>query len=96
MPPGDNIHVFVRRRFNFTSHPDLTDVGRALDDLSSLRNRADYHLSSLPEFSSAAPATQAVAVAQSKISLLDVIEADSTRRAAAVAALRAAFPGTTP
>jgi hypothetical protein len=91
-PAGESLHVFVRRRLNGSGHPDLRTVGQALDDLSPLRNQADYRLNVLSNFASAVPATQAVARAQRMVDLLDHLDADPARRAAAVAALRAAFP----
>jgi hypothetical protein len=89
LPPRENIHSWVRLRFTYAASPDLTQVGKTLDELSQLRNRADYHLTSAGRFSSDGPATQAVRDAQAAIDLLDAIEADPARRAAAIAALPA-------
>jgi hypothetical protein len=92
LPPRENIHSFVRLRFNFSAHPDLRQVGQALDELSHWRNQADYHLASPGRFASGARAAQAIAWAQASIDLLDQIDADPARRAAAIAAIRAAWP----
>jgi hypothetical protein len=92
LPPRENIHSFVRLRFNFSAHADLKRVGRTLDEPSQLRNLADYHLAFPGPFASGARAVRAVDLAQAAIALLDQTEADPARRAAAVAALRAAWP----
>lgn len=92
LPPRDSIHTFVRLRFAYPTHTDLKQVGDALDDLSRLRNQADYHLGIVGAFASDVRARQAVASAQTAIDLLDHIDADPARRVAAVAAIRKAFP----
>jgi hypothetical protein len=92
LPPRDNAHHFVRMRFRFPNHPDLRLIGRTLDWLSRLRNQADYDLSSLPAFATGARAQQAVREVAAAVALLDAIDADSARRATAIAAIRAAFP----
>ncbi|HZY84519.1 MAG TPA: hypothetical protein VFE78_06795 [Gemmataceae bacterium] len=92
LPPRESIHAFVRRHFAYPVHPDLGQVDNAFDDLSRWRNQADYHLGTLGLFASAALAHQAVALARSRIDLLDQIDGDPARRAAAVAAVRQAFP----
>jgi hypothetical protein len=92
LPPRDNIHSFVRLRFTFPAHQDLRHVGDALDELTRLRNQADYHLAGPGRFASGVRATQAVVRAQAAIDLLDQIDADPARRAAAIAAIRAAWP----
>lgn len=90
-PPAEQLHQFVRRRFNFTPHPDLRRIGRVLDDLSHIRNQADYPLSAPGQFRTGAVATQSLADA-AMVAILDGVEADPARRAAVVAALRAAWP----
>jgi hypothetical protein len=92
LPPRDSIHTFVRRHFAYPVHPDLRPLDEAFDDLSGWRNQADYRLSTPGLFATGALAGQAVALAQSRIDLLDRIESDPARRAAAIAALRKAFP----
>ena len=91
-PPQESQHIFVRRRFIFTPHPDLKSVGQALDDLSTLRNQADYQLATSGKFSSAKSATNGVTAATAMVALLDTLDADPARRAAVVAALQAAWP----
>src|SRR4051794_12933493 len=92
IPPRESLHRFVRLRFVLAAHPDLIQVGRALEDLGQLRNQADYQLATPGPFATAARAVQAVALAQTAINLLDQVEADPARRAAAIAAIRAAWP----
>jgi hypothetical protein len=90
--PRDNVHTFVRLRFTFAAHPDLRTIGMTLEKLGQLRNRADYDLSTLLAFASAAVATNAVQEAALRIDLLDAIERDPLRRTAALAAIQKAFP----
>ena len=92
LPPRDNVHPFVRLRFNYAAEPDMKDIGKSLDKLSKLRNQADYDLSALPVFSSAARAQNAVQEAASALALLDTIDGDPARQAVAITAIRVAFP----
>jgi hypothetical protein len=92
LPAWESIHTFVRRHFAYPVHPDLKPLDEAFDDLSRWRNQADYHLGVAGLFASGALASQAVALAQSRIDLLDQIEADPARRTAVIAAIRKAFP----
>ena len=91
-PPGEQLHQFVRRRFNFTPHPDLRQIGGVLDVLSNRRNQADYQLSVAGPFATDVLAGEAVRVASTMIALLDAIEADPAREAAVIVALRTAWP----
>jgi hypothetical protein len=79
-------------RFTYANHPDTIPVGEALDELSQLRNHADYRLNTPGLFATATQATQAVLGAQAAIALLDAIEADPARRSTVIAAMRAAWP----
>jgi hypothetical protein len=92
LPPRENVHNFVRLRFSVPAHADLKRIGDVLDPLCRLRNRSDYDLSAVPAFASGAIAQQAVQDVALAIALLDAIDGDPARRAAAVAAIRAAFP----
>jgi hypothetical protein len=88
----ESIHNFVRARFDYPANLDVRQVGDALGRLSQLRNAADYRLASPGKFATAAEADVAVQRAEKAIDLLDQIDADPARRAAAVAAVRQAFP----
>jgi hypothetical protein len=79
-------------RFVFTASPDGKQIGDALDRLSRLRSEADYRLAHPGSFARDQDALQAVTLAETTIALLDTIEADPARRAALVAAIRAAWP----
>lgn len=90
--PRDNAHHYVRLHFLFPSDAYLKKIGNALDQLVRLRALADYDLSAVPAFSSDAAANDAIRKAADSIALLDAIEADPVRLAAAITAIRAAFP----
>jgi hypothetical protein len=92
VPPRDNVHPFVRLRFSYARHADLKTVGKALEQLGNLRNRADYRLAAPGPFGNDQDTTLAIDLAQSTIDLLDTIDTDPARRAAAIAAIRAAWP----
>jgi hypothetical protein len=89
IPPRDNVHHFVRLRFALAALPELKQVGGMLDTLCQFRNRADYKTAVTGQFGNNAAAQQAVKDGESAIALLDQIEADAARRAAAVAAIQA-------
>ena len=91
-PPGEQIHRFVRLRFDSTPHTDLHLIGYALNRLGRSRNEADYQLSNPGVFANDIVADQATRAAADAIAHLDAIEADSVRLAAALAALRKAWP----
>lgn len=90
--PRDNAHHFVRLHFLFPSDADLKKIGHALDHLVRLRALADYDLSAVRAFTSDTAANDAIQKAADALALLDAIEADPVRQAAASAAIRAAFP----
>jgi hypothetical protein len=90
--PKRDAHAFTRLRFDVPSPSELKPLGQLLDFLVRLRNAADYDLSVLKEFTSDAEAQQAVQDVSDALTLLDAVESDPTRRAAAIAAIQAAFP----
>jgi HEPN domain len=87
-PPRDQLHRFVRLSFVYAADLDLKKIGQVLEDLSKLRNQADYEPERSGAFASAASARRAVHAAQTAIDLLDQIERDASRRSAAIAAIR--------
>jgi hypothetical protein len=91
-PARDSVHSFVRLRFSYAAEPDLKKIGRVLEDLAKLRGRADYDLSLHVDFVSNVPGQQAIDDARAALNLLDAIDTDPVRQAAAIAAVRKAFP----
>jgi hypothetical protein len=92
LPPRENVHTFVRMRFDFPANPDLKGIGGVVDKLARLRNQADYNLAPLQVFASPGRVQQAIQEVSDALALLDAIEADPARQTAAIAASRAAFP----
>jgi hypothetical protein len=92
IPLRETIHSFVRLRFTFAANADLKRIGQAVEQFNWLRNLGDYHLASPGRFASDRDTVWAVTIAQDSIDLLDAIDADPARRAAAIAAIRAAWP----
>jgi hypothetical protein len=92
VPPRDSVHTFVRMRFNFAADRDLQKIGRALDSLSWLRNQADYHLASPGPFTDSVQVGQGIGRAETSLVRLDQVEADTSRRAAAITGIRSKFP----
>ena len=92
LPPKDQVHAFVRLRFVYAQDRDLKVIGYALEELVKLRNQADYRIEKSGPFAHAVPVQQAIHSAQDCIDTLDLNETDVTRRTAAIAAIRAAFP----
>jgi hypothetical protein len=87
-----SIHAFVRLRFTYAADTDLKHVGYALDDLAQLRNEADYRLAAPGSFRNAVVATRAIREAKLNLARLDQVAGDPSRRAAAVADIRARWP----
>jgi hypothetical protein len=92
LPPRENVHTFVRLRFDYAADADLKNLGRKLEKFCKLRNRADYDLSVSPTFASDTKAREAIQEVTAALVLLDAIDGDPVRQAAAIAAIQAAFP----
>src|SRR5260370_6022587 len=58
--PRDNVHHFVRTRFASSADHDAKYIGRMLDRLGRLRNRADYDLGAWIAFTTAKGADDAI------------------------------------
>lgn len=87
IPPRQSVHHTVRLRFVYALDLDLKDIAKRLDWLVRMRNRASYDLSPAAAFASAAEAKKALQEATDALALLDAIEADPVRLAAARAAI---------
>jgi hypothetical protein len=89
LPPAPryNVHGHVRLKFARATDADLRQIGDVLDQLNQLRNRASYDLSQQPLFASSARIHRALLDAAAAVKLLTQIDADSSRRTAAIAAL---------
>ncbi len=92
LPRRDPLHAAVRLRFTYASDADLQVVGKVLDDLVRLRNKADYDLASPGPFASPTATAGAITRAEEAIRKLDAVGADAARLAAVVADIRARFP----
>jgi len=92
LPPRDNVHAWVRLRFSYAADPDLKTIGLTLDTVGRVRNAADYDLSALPAFATDVRANNAVQEVSVALALLDAIGANPARDAAAIAAIKKAFP----
>lgn len=92
IPPRENVHAFVRLRFLFPANAELKNIGDVIDRLSRLRNRADYDLGSLPDFTTPVGLLRLRRPVWRAEPLLDAINADPARQAVAIASIRKAFP----
>ena len=86
-PRWDAVHTFVRQRINSTVNGDLRAIYNVLDPLSNLRSRADYHLNA--SFPTTGQVQQTINDATKALQVLDDINADATRRTAAIADIKA-------
>lgn len=83
--PRQNVHSAVRLRFLFASDADLKQIGFALDDWVRHRNDASYNLTPLQKFASDNLAQTSLIKIAAALTLLAAIDADPTRRVAAIA-----------
>src|SRR5262245_26853612 len=70
LPPRENVHSWVRLRSAYASDSDLKAIGKALDELVRLRNKASYDLTPTPVFTSDARAQNAILHADQALALL--------------------------
>jgi hypothetical protein len=91
-PPRDQVHHFVRLRFLYVADGDLKKVGQVLERAVRLRNQADYELAAPGRFASASQVRSIIDEVDAHLALLDQVQADAPRLAAAIASIRAAFP----
>jgi hypothetical protein len=86
IPPRQNVHPWVRLKLLYAKDADLKRIGVELDLMAQLRNEASYDLTS-SSFTSTTSAQNTLQRATDAITLLDSIENDPARRAAAIAAI---------
>ena len=88
MPPLHSVHADVRLRFQYASHHELKQISYALDRLTKVRHQASYDLTFASPTAWSAQAQTAVQQASDALALLDHIDSDPVRRAAAIASIR--------
>jgi hypothetical protein len=86
--PRQQLHAQVRLRLVYASDVGLKKIGDALEVLNKHRNAASYDLQVLPQFASPKVSQVDVQLVTSALALLDSIDADQARRAAAIASIR--------
>jgi hypothetical protein len=88
VPRGAGVHAHVRLRFIYATDPDLKRIGYMLEELVKLRNLASYQLAPSAHFASPARARRAIQEATDTLTVLDQIDTDPVRRAAAIASIQ--------
>lgn len=86
-PPRNQPHNWVRLKLQFAKDIEIKRLGDRLEVLLRTRNRASYDLNPHPEFSSSVLADQYIADVDASLAVLDAIEGDPVRRAAAIGSL---------
>jgi len=86
-PRRDNVHAWVRLRLIFATDTNLQFIGDRLDRLVRWRNQASYNMQSRA-FTIPVIAQDAIHEASISLTLLDQIDGDPVRRAAAIASIR--------
>ncbi len=89
VPPfaRQQVHPQVRLKLIYSTDKDLKQIGYALEDLNRDRNSASYDLTDLPLFATPIRAQRLINQAADVLILLDSIDSDPVRRAAAIASL---------
>lgn len=84
--PRPNVHSAVRLRFYYVSDTSLIQLSSTLDRWCRKRNAASYNMAGLADFATNRLAQDAIREITAAVSLLDAIDSDPVRRAAAIAA----------
>jgi hypothetical protein len=87
-PSVHTVHHHVRNKLTYAADKDLKTLGITLDHLSQRRSWASYLLGPHARHASEAAARQSIQQAADAVVLLDALEADPVRRAAAMASIR--------
>ena len=82
------VHAQVRLRLLYSTDVELQGVGRKLERLGMDRNAASYDLRASPLFATSIGAQDAIRIAEYALALLDGIDADPIRRAAAAGSIK--------
>jgi hypothetical protein len=86
-PSLHSVHYHVRNKLTFAADKDLKAIGITLDHLSQRRSWASYVLGFHVRHGSEGAARQSIQAAADALALLDNLEGDPVRRAAAIASL---------
>ncbi len=86
--PRQQVHAQVRLRLVYATDADLKRIGDVLEVLNKHRNAASYDLAPLALFASDKVAQADVQLAADAIGLLDSVDGDAARRAAAISSIR--------
>ncbi|HEV3080998.1 MAG TPA: hypothetical protein VGY66_14540 [Gemmataceae bacterium] len=92
IPKGDQIHRFVRLRLLYAADSDLRDVSLTLEESGKLRAEADYQIENPGRFATPDDVRQAIIDSNNALVLLDRVNGDNVRLAAAISAIQKAFP----
>lgn len=84
--PRPNVHSAVRLRFHYASDPSLKQLSFALDRWCRKRSDASYNMGVLGDFAADRLAQDAIQETTTALALLDAIDSDPARQAAAIAA----------
>jgi hypothetical protein len=90
--PSRSSHREVAQRLSFPNNVDLAILSKTFQDVSAKRNKADYELAANPLFQNSTSSIHSTTEARTAIALLDALESDPVRLAAAIAAIRGVFP----
>ncbi len=82
------VHAQIRLRLVYATDRDTKRIGMALERLGQDRNLANYDLRDLQMFGTDRDARDAIQAASDFIALLEAIDADPVRRAAAMASIK--------
>jgi hypothetical protein len=88
LPRRDSVHSWVRLRFIYSTDPVLQRIGDTLQMLGNLRSQTQYDLNPHRDFTTPGRAQQAIQEAVDALAILDGIDSDPVRQAAARAAIR--------
>ena len=92
LPSQNQSHRTVRLRLVVAQDSDLLSVATFLEKLASYRARADYAPGDIVTFATPRIAIITIDWARNALGLLDQVDADPARRAAAVAAIKKTYP----